>query len=127
MKLNELVEKYIKLRDTKAAAKKKLEDFTKPIDAQMEQIEAVILATFDQLGTESVKSAEGTAYISKRTSATVADKEAFRNFILADENNWAMADLRAAKAAVEQYVEENQDLPPGLNWREERTINVRRT
>jgi hypothetical protein len=127
MKLNELVEKYIAIRDKKAEMKKQLEEKLKPLDNAMEQIEAVLLKTFDQLGTESVKSGAGTAYVSTRTSATVADKEAFRAFIQADENNWAMADVRAAKAAIEQYAEEHQDLPPGINWRQERVVNVRRT
>jgi hypothetical protein len=127
MKLNELVEKYIAIRDKKAEMKKQLEEKLKPLDNAMEQIEAVLLKTFDQLGTESVKSGAGTAYVTTRTSATVADKEAFRAFIQADENNWAMADVRAAKAAIEQYAEEHQDLPPGINWRQERVVNVRRT
>ncbi|MEM5400787.1 hypothetical protein [Paraburkholderia unamae] len=127
MKLNEVVDKYIALRDKKAQMNEELKEKLKPIDAAMEQIEAVLLQTFEKLGTDSCKTSGGTAYVSTRTSATVADKEAFKNFIMSDEENWAMADVRAAKKAIEQFVEENQDLPPGINWSEERVINVRRT
>ena len=31
------------------------------------------------------------------------------------------------KQAVEQYKEEHGDLPPGINWREEVVVNVRRS
>jgi hypothetical protein len=126
MKLDEVVEKYIALRDRKAQIKKDAEEKMKPIDAAMDQIEAVLLSTFDQIGMDSCKSTAGTAYISTKTSATVADKEVFGAFVRASEDNWHLADVRAAKANIETYVEQHQDLPPGINWREERTINVRR-
>jgi len=126
MKLDDVVGKYIKLRDLKAQMKKDYEEKVKPVTDAMDQIEAALLATFDKIGTDSVKSGAGTAYISTRTSATVVDKVAFRDFILTDPDNWALADLRAAKSGIEQFVDQHQDLPPGINWTAERTVNVRR-
>jgi hypothetical protein len=38
-----------------------------------------------------------------------------------------MLERRVSKAAVEQYKDEHGNLPPGINWREEITINVRRS
>jgi hypothetical protein len=127
MKLDEVISKYVQLRDKKAQLTKDLKEKIAPIDTAMEQIEAVLLKTFDQIGTESMKTGDGTAYISTKTSATVADKEAFGNFVRENPDHWPLADVRAAKAAIQQYVDEHQDLPPGINWHSERTINVRRS
>jgi hypothetical protein len=38
-----------------------------------------------------------------------------------------MLERRASKSAVEQYRDTNDELPPGLNWREEITVNIRRS
>ncbi|TDN70482.1 hypothetical protein [Paraburkholderia sp. BL10I2N1] len=127
MKLNEVVSTYIALRDKIAARKKAHKEELEPIEQAMEQIEAVLLRTFDATGLESAKTEKGTAYVSTRTSATVADREVFLDFIKAKEE-WPLADIRAAKTAIEVFKDSNGgELPPGINWREERTINVRRS
>lgn len=127
MKLNEVVEKYIALRDQKAQMRKDFDGRVAPIDSALEQIEVALLKTFDAAGLDSAKTPVGTAYVSTRTSATVADKESFGAFVKASDDNWALADVRAAKANIESYLEEHGELPPGINWRAERVVNVRRS
>lgn len=126
MKLNEVVEKYIMLRDKKAAMKKQFDESVKPVQDMMDQIEAVLLKTFDSAGLDSAKTEKGTAYVSTRTSASVADKESFLEFVK-QSGEWPLIEVRAAKTAIETYKEEHQDLPPGINWSEERVVNVRRS
>jgi hypothetical protein len=126
MKLNEVVDKYIQLRDKKAAMKKKFDEDVKPVTDAMDQIEAVLLKTFDAAGLDSAKTEKGTAYVSTRTSASVADKESFLEFVKRT-GEWPLIEVRAAKAAIETFKDENQDLPPGINWNEERVVNVRRS
>jgi hypothetical protein len=42
--------------------------------------------------------------------------------------DWGLLEVRVSKTAVEQYREQHDDdLPPGVNIREERVVNVRRT
>ena len=36
-------------------------------------------------------------------------------------------EVAVVKSAVEQYKSVNQELPPGINWREERVVNIRRS
>jgi len=125
MKLSEAVAKYIELRDEKAKITADAKAAVAEVDKKLDKIEAVLLSAFDKVGMESGKCATGTAYILTRTSATVADKDAFLQFIR-DKDEWALADVRASKAAIEQFKAANDELPPGVNWREERTLGVRR-
>jgi hypothetical protein len=123
--VEELVEKYIELRDTKAKIASDYKAKVAVIDNVLDKIEAELLSQFNDLGMESVRTKTGTAFKSTRTSATVADWDYVLDFIQRKEL-WNMLERRVSKQAVEQYKEEHGDLPPGINWREEITINVRR-
>ena len=126
MTVEELVEKYITLRDKKARIKAAYQEKTGAVDAAMTQIEGILMKTFKELGVDSFKTKAGTAYTSTRTSTSVADWDSFLGFIQANEA-WEMLERRASKSAVEQYRDTNDELPPGLNWREEITVNIRRS
>lgn len=123
--MEELVEKYIELRDTKSKMSSDYKAKVAVLDKVLDKIEAELLSQFGDLGMESVRTKSGTAYKSTRTSATVADWDYTLDFIQKHEL-WNMLERRVSKQAVEQYKEEHGDLPPGINWREEITINVRR-
>lgn len=124
--MEELVERYIRLRDAKDQLKKMFAKRIGPIDEALETIEGLLLKQFDELGVESARCASGTAYKSRRTSATVADWEATLNHVIKHQN-WSMLEKRVSKDAVGAYREEYGELPPGVNWREEVTVNIRRS
>jgi hypothetical protein len=125
MKMDELVSTYIALRDDKAKLKAKYDGDKAQLDAMLDKIEAVFLKMFNETGTESIKTQFGTAYKQTRTSAGIADWDMFLSFVK-DQDAWEMLERRCSKAAIEQYKAANNDLPPGLNWREEQTVSVRR-
>jgi hypothetical protein len=126
MKMSELVEKYIQVRDKKAQLKAEYDMKASKLDEVMTKIEAKLLEVFENTGMDSVKTEFGTAYTSTRTAASVADREAFMTFVKSHDE-WPLLEVRASKAAVEQYRAANDDLPPGINWREERVVNIRRS
>jgi cell division GTPase FtsZ len=126
MKLSEVVEKYIEYRDMKAALKAEYDLKAAKIDEQLEKIEAKLLEVLDQTGGKSFSTPAGTAYISVRSSASVADREAFMEFVKRQEE-WPLLEVRASKTGVQQFRDLNNDLPPGINWREERVVNIRRS
>ena len=76
-----IVEKYLALRDRKAELKAAYDASVKDIEAAMERVENYLLRIMQEQGLESVRTPFGTPYISRRTSATVADWESFRDFI----------------------------------------------
>lgn len=127
MKLSDAVSLYIRLRDKKAAMKSEFDASVAPLNEKMDKLEAKLLDVFNKTGMDSVKTEFGTAYTTVRTTASIADREVFMNFVK-DNEEWALLEIRAAKAAIEQFRSANDDaLPPGVNMREERVVNIRRS
>ena len=124
--MEELIEKYIAIRDKKAEIVTAHKAKIAKIDETLDKVEAVLLVQLEENGMESARCKSGTVYKSNRTSATVADWDYVLNFIQTHDL-WNMLERRVSKQAVEQYKEEHGDLPPGINWREEVVVNVRRS
>lgn len=126
MKLSEAVSIYIKMRDKKAQMKAEFDASVAPLNEKMEKLEAKLLDVFNKTGMDSVKTEFGTAYTTTRVTASVADREIFMNHVK-ENDEWALLEVRASKTAVEQYRDNNNDLPPGISMREERVVNIRRS
>ena len=126
MNKDALIEQYIRARDKKKEIMDEAKGKCAQIDEVMKMAEARLLEMFDEEGVTSVKTDAGTAYRSTRTSATVADWELLLDHIK-DEDAWALLEHRVNKKAVEEYKEEYDDFPPGVNIRSEHTINIRRS
>lgn len=125
MSTDVLIEKYIQLRDKKAALKAEFDGKVAPVDEAMARIEAHMMKVLTDLGSDRIGGATGVAFKSTVNSATVADKELFREFVRANDA-WELADIRAQKTAIKDYIEQHDDLPPGINWRTETVIRINR-
>ena len=127
MKMSDAVSLYIQLRDKKAQMKAEFDAQIAPLQEKMDKLEAKLLEVFNNTGMDSVKTEFGTAYATVRTTASVADRESFMDYVKANEE-WALLEVRVSKTAVEQFRSANDnELPPGVNVREERVVNVRRS
>lgn len=126
MKLSEAVSLYIQMRDKKAQMKADFEASIAPLNEKMEKLEAKLLDVFNKTGMDSVKTEHGTAYTTTRTTASVADRDAFMEYVKANEE-WSLLEVRASKTAVEQFKAVHDDIPPGVSIREERVVNIRRS
>lgn len=125
MKLDKIVERYVQLRDKKAQMKAAYEASVSDITAAMDRLENAILETLNEQGVESVRTEFGTAMKIRSTSATVADWDSLLGFVR-EQERWDMLEKRVSKTAVEQYRAANDDLPPGINYKEAITIGIRR-
>ncbi len=127
MKMSEAVELYIKMRDKKAQMKAAYEESVKPLTEKMEQLEAKLLHIFNETGMDSVKTPLGTAYASTRTSVSIADRDAFINFVK-ETGDFNMLELRPSRSAIPEFADMNNgELPPGINVSTIRVVNVRRS
>jgi len=126
MKLDLIVERYVQLRDKKAQMKAAYEASVADITTGMNRLETAILATLNEQGAESFRTAHGTAYKSTSTSATVADWDSLLGFVR-ENDRWDMLEKRVSKTAVDQFRAANDDLPPGINYRESVSVGVRRS
>jgi hypothetical protein len=127
MKLSEAVSLYIQLRDKKAQMKAEFDAQVAPVQEKMDKLEAKLLDVFNKVGMDSVKTEFGTAYATTRTSASIADRDIFMDYVKSNEE-WALLEVRVSKTAVDQFRSANDnELPPGVNIREERVVNIRRS
>ena len=126
MKLSEAVKMYIKMRDKKAEMKADFDASIAPLNEKMEKLEAKLLDVFNKTGMDSVKTEFGTAYATTRSTASIADREVFMDYVKANEE-WSLLEARVSKTAVEQFRSIHDNLPPGVNVRTERVVNVRRS
>lgn len=122
-----LVEKYVKLREIIATKEAEHKAALAPYKQAMDDVETALLKYFNESGIENIKTAAGTAYVSTKTTASVADWDAlFNNFILTNRA-WEFLERRVSKSAVEAFKEANEgQLPPGINYTAVRTVNIRK-
>jgi hypothetical protein len=126
MNLQEAVDKYIRLRALKTEKDQAHKAAMATINNAMDQLEAWLLDQMNQLGIESVRTEAGTAYKTTNTSATVSDWEQTLPFIIENEL-WSMLERRVSKSAVEEYMQVNGELPPGVSVRTVASVNFRST
>lgn len=123
--LEQVVGAYVKLRDKKAELKAEQAKALAPYDEALDKLEKQVLEELNKMGVDSVKTASGTAYKSIRSSASVADKSAFMDYVR-ENGAFDLLDIKANKTAVEEFISEHQDCPPGVTVRREQVVGFRR-
>lgn len=122
-----LVAAYIQIRDRRAQRKAAFDNEDFDDKAKQEKIEAEFISRFNTRGAQSVRTEFGTAYRELKSSATVADREAYVGWILeSPQERLVFLDVKANKTSVKEYRAANDDIPPGLNWSETICVNFRR-
>lgn len=123
--VGDLISKYIAIRDKKKEIQERHKEELAPLNTALQKLEDYFQKTMDANGLENLKAGGGTAYKAVVNSVTVADWDAFREYV--EQNGcWHMLDKRANKTAVMEVVEDTGELPPGLNLQRSVKINVRR-
>lgn len=141
-----LTKLYLKLRNAKKDIDEQAKVKTRPLVDGMDRIESFFLEKMTEMGVDSLKNEAGTPYRSERVSVTVADVTTYWDYVLdkalealplkpdakvviksamVESGHLSLIEARASKTAVETYLEEIGELPPGLNRRVEATVNVR--
>jgi hypothetical protein len=119
------IAQYIQVRDAIKRVDEKYEAEKKPLLDIQEQLSGRIRAFMEINNiTDGLKSRAGTCYLSTRWTASVADAEAFMNFV--KEGHWDLIERRANAQAVKDYVNEHNQLPAGCNLNAIQTLGVRR-
>lgn len=116
---------YVKVRDT---IKKLKDDFEKSIEPLVDlqnSLTGWLQHFMDQNGVDSVKTNGGTAYTSTKYTASLADPDAFMQFVI-ENKQFDLIDRKANVTAVRDYTATNGNLPPGVNLSSIQTVNVRR-
>jgi hypothetical protein len=123
--LDKRTEQYVLLRDTIDKIKERHKEELAPYEDVKKKFEAFFLETLDTLGVTSVKGPHGTVYKRIEASATIADGSAFREYVVSNEL-FELADIRANKTAVREFVENKGIAPPGVNYSTSYAVGCRR-
>lgn len=121
-----IVDKYVQLRDRASEIKKRQQEEMAPYNEAMQKLEDMLLAHMLELNADSIKTPHGTAYQKMFTSVKVGDWEATLAFIR-QQDLWHMLEKRVSKQAVDEYVTETGNLPPGVDIAHTKTVNIRRS
>lgn len=126
--INRLTHAYITLRDEKAQKVAAVKADVATIDAKLDKIENLMLMWMQVFKVTSVNTPSGTPYLTDKTGANMADREAFNRFVAEDfESRSAFFTNALSKDVVKAYMEEHDGAPPpGVNWYSERAVNFRR-
>lgn len=102
------------------------EEQIKPLKDKMKQVEVLLAAKMDADGEQSIRTDEGTSYFSSTDFCSTADAEALFEFVK-KEQAWDLIEKRASKTGVRAFIKERKELPPGVNYGQKRSINIRRS
>ena len=125
MKVETVVQKFVELRDKRAALKRAFEAEDFLLKQGQEKIEAYLLKRLTEEGVDSFKTAEGTAYTALETKVSCADWGSIWQW-MAVNGEFSMMEKRLAVSAVKDYEERTGNLPPYVNKMVEKVVRVRR-
>jgi hypothetical protein len=91
----------------------------------LEQLGNLIMRHLQDQNVESMRTDAGTAYLTSKKSASLADADAFMKHVLAT-GDFDLLDRRANVTAVEDYITTHGVAPPGVNWSVANAIGIRR-
>lgn len=123
--IDELCRQYVVLRDKIKEADDAHKDKTKNAREHLEKLNNKLLERLNDVGGDSVKTQSGTVYRSTKRSASIADGDAFRRFVIGGEH-FDLVDWRANANAIDDFIKENDTPPPGVNFNQHFVVGVRR-
>jgi hypothetical protein len=119
------MEKYRELRTQKEALQERHKVELLPVREAMDEIEIHLLRVMEDTGLSSLSSGDATAYKQTRRSARIADPHAFRAWVEA-QNRPDFYENRVSKDVLDNWLEQGNDLPPGVEINSEVIVNIRK-
>jgi len=117
---------YIEIERKIEAIEAEAKAATAPLKQQLKDIETWFTLKADAEGLVNIKTSLGTAYWSTHSSAKVADRTVFFDFVK-ETGAYHMLESRVNKTAVNEYIESNKLPPPGVDYSQVRVFNFRPT
>ena len=123
--IDKRIEQYIQIRDLLKAVDERWNLERKPLLELQDRLAGIIGSSLDESNVTNMKSKAGVCFFTHTSKATLADPEAFMQYVTAN-GAFHLMDRKANSKAVKDFVEEHNSLPPGCNFTTVRSLNVRR-
>lgn len=122
--LDQLIQQYREARDAKAKLAEEHDEKLKPIAEELARLDDLIQRTLAFTGQESAKTSNGTAYLVQKSTYTVSDPEAFREWVKTTPGAIALFSNSLAKESVEEFIASSNTLPPGVKVSSVQSLRV---
>lgn len=126
MTVDQMVDRFVRLRDKVAKIKKEHTAELEPFNAAMDTLEGLLIGVLNTNSVTSMRSEHGTIYTSSRVTAKVVRWSQALEYIQQNEA-WELLDARVSKVAAEAIITESGQPIPGVEMTRETTLNVRRS
>ncbi len=127
MKISEKVGLYISMRNDIAVLKSEFKEAESVIKTEMLKLEVDILAAADEMGVESFKTENGTAYQVVKKYTAIFDREMLIKYVK-ESDDFAVFTNHISKNHILELMDDGLDpLDVGVTYSEERSINVRKS
>lgn len=123
--VEELVSQYVRLRDKLKEADDAHKKRTAGAREHLEKLNGKMLERLNELGGDSVKTASGTVYRTTKRSASIADGDLFRGWVI-QNSAYDVVDWKANANAVDDFIKAEGSPPPGVNYSQTYLVGVRR-
>lgn len=126
-KFESVVERMIAIRDKRSELKAEFTKADEELKDMFAKGEAWLMQHLTAAGVDSMKAnGVGTVFTKAELQTSIADRAAFDNFVV-ETGRVDMYEARVSKTAVKDYMETNHgELPPGIQARTERVVQIRR-
>lgn len=126
MQTDELVDKYVKIRDKIKAIEAKHKQELEPYKNALALLDTEFIKRMNQSGQNALPTDYGTAYKTTKTLSSIADPTIFFDFVETGKH-WSLIQKRLNNAAITEFIEEYGSPPPGINVTQKIDVNVRRS
>jgi len=123
--LDDIVRTYVKIRDTLAADRRAFKQKEAEYKEQMAALGQFLREHMEKMGVESIKTEHGTAFSTTKTSVAVQDWDTALAFIQANDA-WQLLNRSVNKTAVEEFISETGQPPPGVKRDKFIEVEIRR-
>jgi len=120
-----ITEEFVALRDARAALKKQYENEDNALKEQMARRDVWLLTAINAMGCESIRTSHGTAYKQTKTRSSCGDWPAYWNY-MKEHDRFDLVEKRVSQGAISKMIEDEEELPPGVNLFSEDVVTVRR-
>jgi hypothetical protein len=124
--LERLLKAYVKMRDKRSQLKREFDEADGSLRKKMGLVEAELLKMLNAAGSDSLKvTGVGQAFLTKKVTVKATDWNALWNYIL-ESKHIDLLQKRVASRAVQEFVDTEGEMPPGVDMHTERVVSVRR-
>ena len=97
-----------------------------PINEGMYKLAVYMQKTLQESGATSTRTAAGTAFLQTNISVAIEDWPSILTFIQS-HNLWEMLERRVSKSVVQEFIESQKEVPPGLKIKSEVSCHIRKS